>query len=130
MPQEHDDAYWKEKLTPEQYRVMRERGTEAPFTGKYLENKETGMYTCAACGAALFSSETKFESGTGWPSFSDVAIKGNVKIHEDKSHGMTRTEVVCANCGGHLGHVFDDSPIDAMGKRYCVNSCALEFEKK
>lgn len=127
-----DDAYWKAHLTPEQYRVMRERGTEAPFTGALVENHDTGMYVCAACKTPLFPSDTKFDSGTGWPSFSDVASKGNVALKKDTTLGMTRTEVLCATCGGHLGHVFDDGPRDKGGKRYCINSCALDFapEKK
>ncbi|MFA4819544.1 MAG: peptide-methionine (R)-S-oxide reductase MsrB [Candidatus Aenigmatarchaeota archaeon] len=116
----------RKKLTPEQRRVLIEKGTEAPFTGKLLKNREKGTYTCAGCGSQLFSSETKFDSGTGWPSFYDVA-KGNVKLIEDNSHGMHRTEVVCAKCGGHLGHLFNDGP---HGKRYCINSCSLGFRKK
>ena len=125
-----DDAEWKNKLTPEQYRVLREKGTESPFTGVYLDNRAKGMYRCVACGAELFSSDAKFDSGTGWPSFYDVAAKGNVELREDTNHGMRRTEVVCRSCGGHLGHVFDDGPADKTGKRYCINSCALEFEEK
>ena len=120
---------WKKKLTPEQYRVLREKGTEPAFTGKYVDNKEKGMYTCAACGAPLFSSDKKFDSGTGWPSFYDVAEKGNVELHEDTSHGMKRIEVTCKKCGGHLGHVFDDGPKNKTGKRYCINSCSLDFKK-
>ncbi len=119
---------WKKKLTPEQYAVLREKGTEAPFTGKYLNEKRDGMYKCAACGAALFSSETKYDSGTGWPSF-DEALPGAIKYIEDGSHGMHRTEVVCANCGSHLGHVFDDGPTKT-GKRYCLNSVCLDLEEK
>lgn len=123
----HDETYWRQKLTPEQYRVMREKDTEAPFTGALVQNHETGMYKCAACGAELFSSDTKFDSGTGWPSFYDVALKGNVELREDTSAGMRRTEVVCRACGGHLGHVFDDGPKEKTGQRYCINSCALDF---
>lgn len=119
---------WKEKLTPEQYKVLREKGTEAPFTGKHLHNKDKGIYKCVACGNQLFSSETKFDSGTGWPSFTDPMNLENVELKEDRSHGMVRTEVVCKNCGSHLGHVFDDGPGES-GKRYCTNSVCLEFEK-
>lgn len=121
---------WKKKLTPEQYAVIREKGTEAPFTGKLLHNKDSGLYTCAACGADLFDSKHKFNSGSGWPSFYDVATKGNVKLQEDTSHGMHRVEVVCANCGGHLGHVFNDAPDQPTGMRFCINSCALDFKAK
>lgn len=128
--QDKDDAYWKEHLTPEQYKVLREKGTEAPFSGELLRNKETGMYTCAACGAPLFSSDTKFDSGTGWPSFYDVISEGNVELVPDDSHGTHRTEVVCSSCGGHLGHLFDDGPEDKGGKRYCINSCALDFTEE
>jgi|SRR3989344_268925 len=117
----------KKKLTPEQYHVLRERGTEAPFTGKYVHETKKGMYTCAACGNQLFSSDTKFDSGTGWPSFDD-ALPGAVKLEYDESHGMRRTEVVCAKCGSHLGHVFDDGPTKT-GKRYCMNSVCLELEE-
>lgn len=120
---------WKEKLTKEQYEVLREKGTEAPWSGKYVDNKESGMYRCAACGAELFSSDTKFESGTGWPSFTEPANLQNIELKEDLSHGMVRTEVVCKNCGGHLGHVFEDGPEEKGGKRYCINSVCLEFEK-
>ena len=119
---------WKEKLTDEQYRILREKGTERAFTGKYLNHKENGTYACAACGNDLFSSETKFDSGSGWPSFTDVIDHGNVILERDTSHGMIRTEVLCANCGGHLGHVFDDGPQESTGMRYCINSASLDFK--
>jgi peptide-methionine (R)-S-oxide reductase len=123
------EAEWEKRLTPEQYKVLRQRGTEAPFSGKLLHEKRDGMYRCAACGNALFSSDTKFDSGSGWPSF-DQAIPGSVTLHEDYSGGMRRTEVVCANCGSHLGHVFDDGPQETTGKRYCINSVCLDLEAK
>jgi len=122
------DNNWKEKLTEEQYNVLREKGTERPFTGEFLNNKKDGTYTCAACGNPLFDSKTKFESGSGWPSFYDVINKGNVKLIKDSSLGMVRTEVVCSNCEGHLGHVFDDGPKET-GMRYCINSVSLDFEE-
>lgn len=119
---------WKKQLTPEQYTVLRQKGTEAPFSGKLLHEKREGMYTCAACGQQLFSSDTKFDSGTGWPSF-DTALPGAVKLVADNSHGMRRTEVVCSNCGSHLGHVFEDGPTDT-GQRYCINSVCLDLEPR
>ena len=124
-----DDAGWRKKLTPEQFHILREKGTEAPFTGKLLYNDEQGSYTCAACGNVLFSSSTKFEADCGWPSFYD-AVPGSVKFTPDNSHGMHRTEVTCAHCGGHLGHVFDDAPAQPTGQRFCINSAALQFLKK
>ncbi|RBI64191.1 peptide-methionine (R)-S-oxide reductase [halophilic archaeon] len=120
------DAEWREILSEEEYRVLREQGTEPRFSGEHLDRKEDGAYVCAGCGAELFDSETKYESGCGWPSFYD-ADDAKVELRPDHSHGMERTEVVCANCGGHLGHVFDDGP-DPTGKRYCINSVALDFE--
>lgn len=120
---------WKQDLTPEQYAVLRERGTEAPFTGKYVDNHEDGIYRCAACGQQLFSAETKFDSGSGWPSFTDPTNLENIELKEDNDLGMVRTEVTCKRCGSHLGHVFDDGPMDKGGKRYCINSCALNFDK-
>lgn len=121
---------WKDKLTSEQYRVLREKGTEAPFTGKLLHNHKTGDYRCAACGQVVFTSDTKFESGSGWPSFYDVANTGAVKLQEDSGHGMQRVEVMCANCGSHLGHVFRDAPDQPTGMRFCINSAALDFKEK
>jgi peptide-methionine (R)-S-oxide reductase len=119
-----------DELSPELKRVAREGGTEAPFTGAYVNNHEKGMYKCAICGTELFSSDTKFDSGTGWPSFTNPANLEHVELKTDDSLGMSRTEVVCKTCGAHLGHVFDDGPTDAGGKRYCINSVCLEFEKK
>ena len=117
----------KEKLTPEQYQIMRQKGTEAPFSGQYHDSHEKGMYVCAACGQQLFSSDTKFDSGTGWPSFTDPVNLQNVELHLDED-GL-RTEVTCKNCGSHLGHVFDDGPQDKGGKRYCINSACLMLKK-
>jgi peptide-methionine (R)-S-oxide reductase len=126
---EKTEEQWREELTPEQFEVLRRQGTERAFTGEYVYNKDTGMYRCAGCGADLFSSDTKFESGTGWPSFFEPAFAENVETHTDSTHGMVRTEVRCKKCGGHLGHVFPDGP-NPTGLRYCINSCALDFDKK
>lgn len=120
---------WKKELTPEQYRVLREKGTEPAFTGAYWNEHGKGMYHCVACGQELFSSDTKFDSGTGWPSFDRPLAEGRVKEVVDASHGMQRTEVVCARCGSHLGHVFNDGPEETTGMRYCINSCSLKMEK-
>ena len=123
------DAEWRQQLTPEQFAVLRQQATERPFSGEYVHNKDHGVYTCAACGQPLFSSDTKFESGTGWPSFWDVVEQGNVELKTDKSHGMQRVEAVCSRCGSHLGHVFDDGPRETTGQRFCINSAALKFKK-
>jgi peptide-methionine (R)-S-oxide reductase len=125
-----DDDKWKDKLTPEQYRVLREKGTEAPFSGKLLHNNKTGDYLCGACGQIVFKSDTKFDSGSGWPSFYDVASTKSIKLVDDNSLGMQRVEVICANCGSHLGHVFNDAPDQPTGQRFCINSAALDFKEK
>jgi len=127
FPVTKTDAEWRQELTPEQYRVLREADTERPFTGKYWNTKEPGVYRCAACGEVLFTSATKFDSGCGWPSFYDLAAEKKVVLREDDTLGMHRTEVLCAHCGGHLGHVFDDGP-KPTGLRYCINSASLNFE--
>jgi methionine-R-sulfoxide reductase len=122
------ETEWKNALSPEQYRVLREKGTEAPFTGKYYLNKDKGVYVCAACGNELFTSDMKFESSCGWPSFDKEIAGGKIKTVVDTTHGMVRTEIVCARCGSHLGHLFDDGPTPT-GERYCVNSVSLNFKK-
>lgn len=121
---------WQQELSDEAYKVLREGGTERAFTGELLNNKESGDYLCGACGNVLFSSNTKFDSGSGWPSFWDPMYKDNIEVHEDSQFGMRRVEVTCAKCGGHLGHVFDDAPQTPTGQRYCINSAALKFNKK
>jgi peptide-methionine (R)-S-oxide reductase len=125
---EKTDGEWREQLTPAQYEVLRQKGTERPFTGAYVHEKRDGTYRCAGCGAELFSSQTKFESGTGWPSFTEPANRANVELLDDHSYGMHRIEVNCGACGGHLGHVFPDGP-GRTGERYCINSCSLEFDE-
>ena len=124
------DAEWRAELTPEQYDVLRRGGTERPFTGRYWDCHDDGVYRCAACGAELFDAQTKFESGTGWPSFTEPRVADAVELREDTSHGMIRTEAVCKRCGGHLGHVFDDGPRDRGGLRYCINSCSLDLDPR
>jgi len=126
---EIEENEWRKKLTREQYKVLREKGTERPFTGKYWDNHEKGKYYCAACGAPLFDSDTKFESESGWPSFYAPVDENQIDTQTDRSLGMTRTEVLCKNCGGHLGHVFPDGP-KPTGKRYCINSISLDFKKE
>ena len=120
---------WQDELSPEQYQVLRQAGTEPAFAGKYWDCHDDGVYRCAACGAELFDATTKFESGTGWPSFTEPMVADAVETHTDRSHGMVRTEVVCKRCGGHLGHVFDDGP-GADGQRYCMNSCSLDLRPR
>jgi len=121
------DDEWRAELSPEQYEVLRRKGTERAFTGKYVNNHDDGTYRCAGCGAVLFDSGTKFESGSGWPSFTEPAVAEVVELHEDRSHGMSRTEVTCRRCGGHLGHVFNDGP-GPNGLRFCINSLSLDFQ--
>ncbi len=130
MPKlEKSDAEWRAELTPEQYHVLREKGTERPFTGALVDNHDDGLYHCAACNAPLFKSGTKFESGSGWPSFFEPITPDAVELHEDRTFGMKRVEVTCATCGGHLGHVFPDGP-NPTGQRFCINSASLGFEKQ
>lgn len=126
---EKSEDEWRVELDPDAYYVLREKGTEPAFTGKFYHTKDAGIYVCKGCGTPLFSSETKYESGRGWPSFYDALEKGVIETKTDRSHGMIRTEIMCAKCGGHLGHVFDDGP-DPTGLRYCVNSLSLDFKKK
>jgi peptide-methionine (R)-S-oxide reductase len=126
---EKTDGEWRRQLSPEQYKILRDHGTERAFTGPYVHEKRDGAYRCAGCGAELFTSETKFDSGTGWPSFTEPADRANVELVDDHSYGMHRIEVNCAACGGHLGHVFPDGPGES-GERYCINSCSLQFDEQ
>lgn len=130
MTMQLSNEEWKKKLNAEQYEILRRKGTEAPFSGKLLHEKGTGDFICAACGQVVFKSDTKFDSGSGWPSFYDPANTEAVRLVEDTSHGMHRVEVTCANCGSHLGHVFNDAPDQPTGMRFCINSAALDFKKK
>ena len=130
VPIEKTDAEWKAELTPEQYRILRQAGTERPYSGVYTDHEEAGVYRCAGCKAELFSSENKYHSGCGWPAFDDVAASDRVIRREDNTVGMKRIEVLCAQCGGHLGHVFPDGPAETTGLRYCINSAALDFQKE
>ncbi|HUT82859.1 MAG TPA: peptide-methionine (R)-S-oxide reductase MsrB [Candidatus Bathyarchaeia archaeon] len=127
---EISEEEWKKRLSKIEYQVLREKDTERPFTGEFWNHKEKGIYKCAGCGTELFSSETKFDSGCGWPSYYDAIDKAKIEEKIDRSHSMKRIEVVCKNCGGHLGHLFDDGPRDKTGLRYCINSVSLKFEKK
>ena len=127
---EKTDEEWRAELSPEQFHILREAGTERAFSGPYVDAKDDGMYRCAACGAELFDADTKFDSGTGWPSFTEPAVAAAVETREDNSLFSRRTEVVCRRCGGHLGHVFEDGPRDKGGLRYCINGCALELDKR